>query len=61
VERVRPHATITPKPVRRVRSPKRGRPEECRPLGMPVMLDRVHHYLATLAREPPMGEPVRGG
>jgi RNA-directed DNA polymerase len=52
VERLRHHATITPKPVRRVLIPKSGRPDEFRPVGMPVLLDRAHQSLAKLALEP---------
>jgi RNA-directed DNA polymerase len=52
VERLRQHATIPPKPVRRVLIPKPGKPDEFRPLGIPVLLDRAHQALAKLALEP---------
>jgi RNA-directed DNA polymerase len=52
VERLQHHASIKPHPVRRVLIPKPGKPGESRPLGMPVMLDRVHQYLAKQALEP---------
>jgi RNA-directed DNA polymerase len=52
VERLRHHASIKPHPVRRVLIPKPGRPDECRPLGMPVLLDRAHQALAKLALDP---------
>ena len=45
-------ATITPTPVRRVRIPKSGKPGECRPLEIPVMLDRAHQALVKQALEP---------
>ncbi len=44
--------TIKPKPVRRVRIPKPGKPGEFRPRGIPVMLDRAHQALVKLALEP---------
>ncbi len=44
--------TIKPRPVRRVRIPKPGKPGEYRPLGIPVMLDRAHQALVKLALEP---------
>lgn len=52
VERLRPQAPIPPKPVRRVLIPKPGKPDEVRPLGIPVLLDRAHQALAKLALEP---------
>jgi RNA-directed DNA polymerase len=52
VERLRHHAAIKPRPVRRVFIPKPGKPGEFRPLGIPVLLDRAHQYLAKLALEP---------
>jgi RNA-directed DNA polymerase len=51
VKRLRDHQTIKPKPTRRVWIPKPGK-SEMRPLGIPSMLDRSHHYLAKLALEP---------
>ncbi len=52
VERLRHHASIKPRPVRRVLIPKPGRPDEFRPLGIPVLLDRAHQCLAKQALEP---------
>jgi RNA-directed DNA polymerase len=52
VERLRHHTRIKPQPVRRVLIPKPGKPDECRPLGIPVLLDRAHQYLAKQALEP---------
>jgi RNA-directed DNA polymerase len=43
---------IKARPVRRVFIPKPGKPDERRPLGIPVMLDRAHQALAKLALEP---------
>src|SRR5262249_43092599 len=40
------------RPVRRVYIPKPGKPDERRPLGIPVMLDRAHQALVKLALEP---------
>jgi RNA-directed DNA polymerase len=36
VERLRDHATLQPQPVRRVLIPKPGKPDEFRPLGIPI-------------------------
>jgi len=52
VERLRHHAAMKPRPVRRVLIPKPGKPGEFRPWGIPVLLDRAHQYLAKLALEP---------
>lgn len=52
VERLRHQASIRAQPVRRVLIPKPGKPAEVRPLGIPVLLDRAHQCLATLALEP---------
>jgi len=52
VDRLRTPATITARPVRRVLIPKPGKPNEFRPLGIPVMLDRAHQALVKLALEP---------
>jgi RNA-directed DNA polymerase len=52
VERLRHPATITPQPVRRVLIPKAGKPNESRPLGSPVLLDRAQQALVKQAREP---------
>lgn len=43
---------IKARPVRRVFIPKSGKPDERRPLGIPVMLDRTHQALVKLALEP---------
>jgi len=43
---------IKPQPTRRVWIPKPGKKDEKRPLGIPVMLDRVHEALVKLALEP---------
>src|SRR5262249_33487877 len=43
---------IKARPVRRVYIPKPGKPDERRPLGIPVMLDRAHQALVKLALEP---------
>jgi RNA-directed DNA polymerase len=43
---------IHAQPVRRVSIPKPGKPEEQRPLGIPVMLDRAHQAVVKLALEP---------
>jgi RNA-directed DNA polymerase len=43
---------IKARPVRRVLIPKPGKPDERRPLGIPVMLDRAHQALVKLALEP---------
>ncbi len=52
VERLRHPATIKARPVRRVLIPKPGKPNEFRPLGIPVLLDRAHQALVKLALEP---------
>ncbi len=39
-------------PVRQVLIPKPGKPNESRPLGIPVLLDRAHQMLVKLALEP---------
>jgi RNA-directed DNA polymerase len=52
VERLRQPTTIKARPVRRVLIPKVGKPNEFRPLGIPVLLDRAHQALVTLALEP---------
>jgi RNA-directed DNA polymerase len=44
--------TITARPVRRVMIPKPGKAGSFRPLGIPVMLDRAHQALVTLALDP---------
>jgi RNA-directed DNA polymerase len=43
---------IQARPVRRVYIPKPSNPDERRPLGIPVMLDRAHQALVKLALEP---------
>lgn len=43
---------ITAQPVRRVLIPKPGKPGQVRPLGIPVMRDRAHQALVTLALDP---------
>lgn len=43
---------IVAQPVRRVYLPKPGKPGACRPLGIPVLLDRAHQALVKLAVEP---------
>ncbi len=45
VERLRHPDAITARPVRRVLIPKPGKPNEFRPLGIPVLLDRAHQAL----------------
>ncbi len=52
VERLRDPDAITARPVRRVLIPKPGKPNEFRPLGIPVLLDRAHQALVKLALEP---------
>jgi len=51
VTRLRHPEQIHPQPTRRVWIPKPGTTEQ-RPLGIPVMLDRAHQALVTLALEP---------
>ncbi len=52
VARLRHPARITARPVRRVLIPKAGKPNQWRPLGIPVLLDRAHQALVKLALEP---------
>ena len=52
VETLRDPRTIKARPVRRVLIPKPGKPNEVRPLGIPVMLDRAHQALVKRALEP---------
>jgi RNA-directed DNA polymerase len=52
VARLRHPAHITARPVRRVLIPKAGQPNQWRPLGIPVLLDRAHQALVKLALEP---------
>jgi len=52
VERLRHPDAITARPVRRVLIPKPGKPNEFRPLGIPVLLDRAHQALVKQALEP---------
>lgn len=52
VEKLRDPRAIRARPVRRVLIPKAGKPNEVRPLGIPVMLDRAHQALGKLALEP---------
>jgi len=52
VETLRDPRTIKARPVRRVLIPKPGKPNEVRPLGIPVMLDRAHQALVKLVLEP---------
>ena len=51
VARLRHADTIQPTPTRRVWIPKPGKAEQ-RPVGIPVMVDRAHQALVTLALEP---------
>jgi len=57
VDRLRAPHTITARPVRQVLIPKPGKPDEFRPLGIPVLLDRAHQALVKHALEP-QGEAV---
>lgn len=52
VDRLRAPHTITARPVRQVLIPKPGKPDEFRPLGIPVLLDRAHQALVKHALEP---------
>lgn len=52
VERLRDPTHIEARPVRRVMIPKVGKPNECRPLGIPTLLDRAHQCLVKEALEP---------
>jgi len=52
VDRLRAPRTIIARPVRQVLIPKPGKPDDLRPLGIPVLLDRAHQALVKHALEP---------
>ncbi len=52
VERLRHGEGIRAQPMHRVLIPTTGTPGEGRPLGLPVLLDRAHQTLVTVALEP---------